>query len=126
MNELVSEWVARAEADAKTAQREFAVLDDPNWDAVCFHAQQCVEKYLKALCQAFSVAPPRSHDLWYLASQLTDHIPGISEYSDELKRLSSFAVEIRYPGEQADRAEAKLALEGMQVLRSALRSLLQV
>jgi len=48
MNEIVSEWVQKAQADLLTSRRELAVQDDPNYDAVCFHAQQCAEKYLKA------------------------------------------------------------------------------
>lgn len=44
MKELVAEWIKKAEADAGTARREAAVKEAPNWDAVCFHAQQAVEK----------------------------------------------------------------------------------
>ncbi len=42
------EWVAKADADLDTANREVVVTYSPNYDAVCFHAQQCAEKYLKA------------------------------------------------------------------------------
>ena len=49
MHPLTLERVQKAEADWSTVQREFAVKKDPNYDAVCFHAQQCAEKYLKAL-----------------------------------------------------------------------------
>ncbi len=62
MNELVDEWVSKAEADARTAEREVSVIDEPNWDAVCFHAQQCIEKYLKGLLRDKGIDPPRSHD----------------------------------------------------------------
>ena len=48
MNELVMEWVEKAEGDSRTAEREGTVGEGPNYDAVCFHAQQCAEKYLKA------------------------------------------------------------------------------
>jgi len=47
MNPLTLEWVQKAEADYAAA----CWLDQattPVHDAVCFHAQQCVEKYLKA------------------------------------------------------------------------------
>ena len=49
MNELVREWVEKAEGDVRTAEREVQVEEGFNWDAVCFHAHQAVEKYLKAL-----------------------------------------------------------------------------
>ena len=43
------EWIEKAEGDYRTALRERRVRRRPNHDAVCFHAQQCIEKYLKAL-----------------------------------------------------------------------------
>lgn len=48
MNEVVNEWVVKAEGDFLTAAREVKA-NPPNYDAVCFHAQQCIEKLLKAL-----------------------------------------------------------------------------
>ena len=33
------EWTAKAAADLTTAQREIAADIEPNYDAVCFHAQ---------------------------------------------------------------------------------------
>jgi HEPN domain-containing protein len=51
MKPLTSEWVEKAEWDFATANREIRVRKSPNFDAVCFHAQQCAEKYLKALLQ---------------------------------------------------------------------------
>jgi HEPN domain-containing protein len=49
MNEVVEEWIAKAEGDFRTASRELVVVDRPNYDAVCFHAQQCIEKLMKAV-----------------------------------------------------------------------------
>ena len=49
MKPLTSEWVEKAEADRSTARRELRVRKAPNFDAVCFHSQQCAEKYLKAV-----------------------------------------------------------------------------
>ncbi len=59
MNALTLEWVAKAEADLRTAAREFAVLDAPNYDAACFHAQQSAEKYLKARLVEARLSPCR-------------------------------------------------------------------
>ena len=44
MNATVKEWVDKAEKDFATARRELKVQEDPNFDAVCFHAQQSIEK----------------------------------------------------------------------------------
>jgi len=52
MKPLTLEWVEKAERDYETMERESRVRKNPNPDAVCFHAQQCVEKYIKArLCE---------------------------------------------------------------------------
>jgi HEPN domain-containing protein len=49
MNDTTREWFTKAEADCRTAERELAALEAPNFDAVCFHAQQCVEKTMKGI-----------------------------------------------------------------------------
>jgi len=63
MNPLTEEWIAKAEGDFVTAQRELRAEESPNYDAACFHAQQCVEKYLKARLVEAALAFPKSHDL---------------------------------------------------------------
>ena len=45
MKPITEEWVQKAEGDFGTAQRELLVRDRANYDAVCFHSQQCAEKY---------------------------------------------------------------------------------
>lgn len=48
MMPMTAALVAKAEMALKTAERELAAEANPNYDAVCLHAQQCVERYLKA------------------------------------------------------------------------------
>lgn len=43
----VKQWILKANNDLKTAKDEMNT-DDPATDTICFHAQQCVEKLLKA------------------------------------------------------------------------------
>ena len=53
MKPMTTEWVAKAEGDFVTLERESKVGTNPNYDGICFHAQQCAEKYFKArLCEA--------------------------------------------------------------------------
>ena len=47
MKKITQEWIAKAEEDYLVATRELKA-DPPALDAVCFHAQQCIEKYMKA------------------------------------------------------------------------------
>jgi HEPN domain-containing protein len=46
---VVREWVEKAENDIETAALVLRAGSRCPVDTVCFHAQQCVEKYLKAL-----------------------------------------------------------------------------
>ncbi len=63
MNPLTTEWVTKVEGDFVTAQRELLARKWPNYDAACFHAQQCAEKYLKARLQEEGIAFTKTHDL---------------------------------------------------------------
>lgn len=63
MNPLTAEWVAKAEGDYVCVQREWKARKNPNYDALCFHAQQCAEKYLKASLQETSRRIDRTHNL---------------------------------------------------------------
>jgi len=126
MNEVVREWIAKAEGDFATASREFAVRDDPNYDAVCFHLQQCAEKYLKALMIDKGVTPPKIHDLVELGRRLAPVCPEWQWPVEQLRLLSRSAVLSRYPGESAEFEEAQAAFEICTGVRRRLRQLLDI
>jgi len=67
MRPLTGEWIAKAEEDFAVASREFARLETPAYNTVCFHSQQATEKFLKAALQEAEIEIPRSHDLAFLA-----------------------------------------------------------
>ncbi|HKZ85132.1 MAG TPA: HEPN domain-containing protein [Anaerolineae bacterium] len=51
MKEIIAEWVRRAENDFDVAHLARAREESPITDAICFHSQQCAEKYVKAFLQ---------------------------------------------------------------------------
>ena len=59
----VRDWVAKAEEDFAVVRTLSRTRRPVLNDAVCFHAQQCAEKYLKALLTRDHVAFPKTHDL---------------------------------------------------------------
>lgn len=63
MSEISKEWVCKAEGDYRTALREYRARKFPNYDAACFHAQQCVEKLLKGELLRIGQPCPKIHDL---------------------------------------------------------------
>jgi len=117
-------WVEKAEGDLRTALRELGATEAPNWDAVCFHAQQAVEKYLKALLIKNGDTFPKTHDLRVLFELIAKYIPELKAEREELIWLSFSAVEARYPGESSTEEEATRAVEIMQRWRSRLRNAL--
>lgn len=123
MNEVVREWIDKAEGDFRTACREFEA-DPPNYDAVCYHAQQCIEKYMKALLIEKGQLPPRIHDLVVLGNLLKATVPAWDWPIEELRLLSRAAVVYRYPGESAEAEEAEIALQICKAQRPFLNKLL--
>lgn len=122
MNRTVKEWVAKAEADYSTAARELKAAESPNFDAVCFHAQQCVEKLMKALLIHLNIVPPRSHDLAELGRFLAPACPQWSWPVEELRFLTRASIDFRYPGESADLEDAAQSLDIATRLRERLRA----
>jgi HEPN domain-containing protein len=121
MKPTTAEWVAKAEGDFAVMERESQIETHPNYDAVCFHAQQCAEKYLKArLCEAGAVFG-KTHDLVALLEQILEEEPGWEEFREDLAYLSDFAVTFRYPGESADRDSALDAQTRCRAFRGAVR-----
>jgi len=113
MKPITAEWVTKAEADFATAQRESRVRKNPNYDGICFHYQQCAEKYLKArLCEA---------DIAFVKIE-----PNWEIFREDLAYLSDFAVAFRYPGESADKKSATEAKQLCSFFRKVARSALRL
>lgn len=102
--------------------RELGVQNQPNNDAVCFHAQQCIEKYLKARLVEASVPFPRIHDLEELLDLNLPHQPLWDAFRPILIDLSSYAVGYRYPGNTATHNMAQDAVANCKAVRQAVRA----
>jgi len=63
MNEdAVEKWILKAENDLKTGKDQL-MTKEPATDTVCFHMQQCAEKYLKAFLIFHGKEISRTHNL---------------------------------------------------------------
>ncbi len=121
MKSLVHEWLTKAEGDFHTATRERRARLNPNPDALCFHAQQCVEKYLKAWLLHHKVPFGRTHDLGELLQLSLTKRPNWELLRPPVLLLNQYAVEVRYPGEAATPAEAKEAYAILKRVRQEIR-----
>ena len=120
MKPLTEEWRAKAEGDFVTAQRELRARKAPNYDAACFHAQQCIEKYLKAILQEHEIAIGKTHNLVAILEKIIPIYPGLEHLRAPLQDLSAYAIDFRYPGESADREIATRAVSLCRAVRRAL------
>lgn len=124
MKPITFEWVAKAEGDFAMLERESRARKNPNYDGICFHAQQCAEKYLKArLCEA-EIEYKKIHDLVSLLDNVLEVEPVWETFRQHLAYLSGFAVSFRYPGESADKNMALDARKRCRLFRCAARQAL--
>jgi HEPN domain-containing protein len=93
-------------------------------DQQCFHCQQAAEKYLKALLEELGHSVKKTHELEYLLDQLLPHHLTLRSLRRGLAFLSQFAVEVRYPGDNASKRQARSALRWAGRVRQACRDLL--
>ena len=121
MNPAVAEWVSKAEGDFLTAGRELRARKSPNYDAVCFHAQQCAEKYLKAILQENGKRIPKIHYLLELLVLILEFDGSYEFLKADLEVLEDYAVRFRYPGDLAEKDEAQSAYAAAGTVRKFIR-----
>ena len=115
MNPLTREWLDKGSADLATARRELRARLNPNYDAVCFHAQQSVEKALKAVLQEHDAHIPKTHQLMDLLALCAKVEGSFLMLQPDLMRLEGYAVIFRYPGQAASKPEARAAFKAAEL-----------
>jgi len=81
-------------------------------DTVCFHAQQAVEKSLKAILALHGIEYPWWHDLGELLELVRPLASELIPFEDQMFRMTPYAVEARYDEEfEPSLDEAGEALE---------------
>lgn len=127
MNEINNPraWVEKAEEDFALAQSA-SRRKKPLITGMCFHAQQCAEKYIKALLVSKEADFPKTHDLLML-NNLCSQVGIFLEIDPMLlNNLSDYAVRTRYPGEGPTLKDAKEAMETVKRIRILSRKFLGI
>jgi HEPN domain-containing protein len=101
-----------------------SLLAPPVHDGVCFHCQQCAEKYLKALLVELGLPVAKTHDLDHLLSSLQPHHPSLRSLRRGLLFLNDYAVETRYPSKWTNKRQAASAQRWACRIRDACRTAL--
>jgi HEPN domain-containing protein len=125
MTEIILEWINKAEEDWQVV----CLLSDSNLEAyntICFHAQQCAEKLLKALLIHHQIVPEYTHNLVRIRQKLSNYYSDWNVTLDELELLSAASVEFRYPGEEAALEDVEICIDICDRLRNQVLAILQV
>jgi HEPN domain-containing protein len=121
-------WLTFAREDLRVAD---LVLREGIYNQACFHAQQCVEKVLKALITHYHTnAPPRTHDITDLLKLLPSDL--IGDLRDDLIKVDDYYIPTRYPDALPgmlpeglpDEQDAKKTVDLARVLLKRAESLL--
>jgi HEPN domain-containing protein len=121
MKAATREWVDKAEADYAAALLMRRSRRKYSRDIVCFHLQQCVEKYLKARLVEANIAFPKTHDLERLLDLALVVEPMWEALRPTMASITDFAVEIRYPGRAVSAPEARVLLAATKKARDLIR-----
>lgn len=125
MNPLTLEWIDRAEGDYNAAM-QLQHGPDPVYHVICFLAQQCAEKYLKAWLQENNIPIQRTHNLEELLNLILPAIPAWVNWKSYLSKLSEYAVETRYLGTSPTAEDAEHAMQTCEMVRQAVRAQLKL
>jgi HEPN domain-containing protein len=97
VTDIVKNWILKANNNYKTGKDEMAT-EEPATDTICFHMQQCVEKYLKGYLVFNKIDFRKTHDIAELI-ELCKKVRGDFDelYNLDADSLTIYAAEIRYP-----------------------------
>jgi HEPN domain-containing protein len=124
MKAMARAWVDKAEADFGTAQREIKVKKSSNFDAACLHAELCAERYLKARLAQDEIPFPSTRHLVVLLMLCADLEPEWEAFREQIRTLSSFAIELEDPDMVADEKMAEIAMGACEAFRAEARKAL--
>jgi HEPN domain-containing protein/predicted nucleotidyltransferase len=121
----IREWLQKADNDLKNAVHTLKLGRDCPTDTVCFHAQQCIEKYLKGLLVFQAIPFGKTHDLDVLMNLLpVRRRPRLVR--NDRHRITKYAAVIRYPlaGKDVSLAQARKEVAIARRVRREIRRLL--
>src|SRR6266545_3002717 len=97
---VTREWMRKAENDLTNAAHTLKLGARAPTDTICFHSQQCVEKYLKALLVSRAIDFPKTHDVEKLIS-LLPAAARVGLGAEEQARLTEYATGGRWQSHAA-------------------------
>ncbi len=108
------DWFEKADQDLEMARRALGPGQSMP-EMVCYHAQQCAEKYLKSYLIAHSVPFRFVHDLIYLTQLCIAHDPTFEELMPAIEILNEYGATMRYPMEGSVEPDIEAAREAIRL-----------
>ena len=121
MKPSTREWIKKAESDYQVSLALSRRRKMTFYDQACFHCQQSAEKYLKARLEEAGIRFQKTHDLDKLLQYLLPVEPLWAALLPALLRLNRYAVECRYPGNEATAQDMKDAIKDAKTVRKEVR-----
>jgi len=122
MNDEVTAWIHKAEADYQAARILLRQRKTLLPDNICWNCQQSAEKYLKAYLVRHAIDYPRRHDLVQLGNLCADADPDFTLVAGAIATLDQFGTDIRYPGISASAQDARQAFDALKLVRVFVRA----
>lgn len=97
MRILSNEWLKAAQDDLAVIEK--IIGEESLSHMVAFHAQQCIEKSFKALCEEKRIEIPKIHKLKALSQRLETDFSVFENAEDYFYMLDELYIESRYPGD---------------------------
>lgn len=96
MKLITKEWLNRAKDDLTVIEE---IIDNHNLtNMVAFHAEQAVEKALKAIIEEFEIGFIKTHQLEFLLNKAKPHITFEVDLTT-IKKLDEVYIATRYPSD---------------------------
>jgi HEPN domain-containing protein len=118
--EIIGEWVQKAESDFTSIEILVKSAGYPR-DVVCYHCQQCAEKYLKAYLTQHAVRFPWTHNLRELQDLALPLDSDFQRLGNDLALIEEYALDVRYPGRLPILEEAQDSRETILRVRVFMR-----
>ncbi len=101
-------WLRKADHDLLNIENNLAAKEIP-WDTICFHAQQVVERVLKAFLVYHGSDLSKTHDLIALLAKCVEHENTLAPLETDCRKLTSYGVAARYPDDLFEPSEEEVA-----------------
>ncbi|SRR5258708_135015 len=109
--DFVQQWLEKAQQDISASSLLLKEMFE-SYETQAFHAQQAVEKFMKAFLVRHQVEFPKTHNISVLRGLVAKVDQGVAQKLAAMETLTLYGVEYRYPGvyDPVSQKQAKEAL----------------